>query len=137
MSNQEKRLLIDPKHALSIEEQCDVLGLSRSSYYYEPIVEGEENLMLMKRMEEIHYEYPEYGYRKIHVELRKEGCIVNEKKVERLWRCMGFCSILPKPNLSKANIIHPKYPYLLNGMSILRPNQVFSTDITFIPTLNG
>ena len=137
MNNEEKRLLIDPKHGLSIEEQCDVLGLPRSSYYYEPILENAENLTLMKRIEELHYKYPEYGYRKVQVELRKESYIVNEKRVERLWRAMGFSSILPKPNLSKVNITHPKYPYLLNGMAILSPNQVFSTDITFIPTANG
>ncbi len=91
----------------------------------------------MKRIEEMHYLRPEYGYRKIHAELRREEVDVNEKRVERLWSTLGFMSILPRPNLSKAAESHPCYPYLLNGLWIGAPNQVFSTDITFLPLANG
>lgn len=114
-----------------------MLDLSRSSYYYEPVPETVENLALMKRIEELHYEHPEYGYRKVYVELRKEGVKVNQKKVERLWRTLGFRSYLPSPSLSQAKPGREKYPYLLNGMWIERPNQVFSTDITYIPLSKG
>jgi putative transposase len=132
------RALIDPKHVgLTIEEQCEVLGLCRSSYYYKPVPEKEENLVLMKKMEEIHYEHLDYGYRKVFEELRRKGCVVGEKKIERLWKRLGYRSILPGPNLSKAGPCAKIYPYLLNGMWIRAPNQVFSTDITFIPLPGG
>lgn len=132
------RSLIEPKHPrLSIEAQCKALGLPKSSYYYSPIGETRENLQLMQRMEDLHYEYPAYGYRKAHAHLRREGAKVNEKKIERLWRALGFRSILPRPSLSKPSKFHEHYPYLLNGMWIDKPNQVFSTDITFIPLVNG
>jgi len=132
------RNLIEPNHLeLSIEEQCEALGLPRSSYYYEPVVEIEENMNLLKRIEEIHYERPEYGYRKTHAQLCREGFPPNEKRIERLWSKLGFHSILPGPNLSKPGKQAVIYPYLLNGMWIERPNQVFSTDITFIPLPRG
>jgi len=134
----EKRMLIDPNYpGLSIEAQCEALGLSRSSYYYAPIPASEENIALMKRVEEIHYDRPEYGYRKIHATLRREGIKVNEKRIERLWTELGFQSILPKKNLSQPSPQHAKYSYLLNGMWIGAPNQVFSTDITFLPMVKG
>lgn len=132
------KTLIDPGYpGLGIKEQCELLGLSKSSYYYTPIEENLENLRLMKRIEELHYEYPAYGYRKVHAHLRRENFQVNEKKIERLWRLLGFRSILPSPNLSKPSSSHVHYPYLLNGLWIDRPNLVFSTDITFIPVVKG
>jgi putative transposase len=131
-------LLIEPNHPkLSVEAQCEALGLQRSSYYYAPIPESPETLTLMKRIEELHYAQPEYGYRKIHVELRREGLNTNEKRIERLWRKLGFLSVLPRKNLSKPAPSHPHYPYLLNGLWIGAPNQVFSIDITFLPLVNG
>lgn len=134
----EKRKLIEPTSKdLSIEAQCEALGLARSSYYYVPISASEEILMLMKRIEEMHYQQPEYGYRKIYAELRKEHFMVNEKRIERLWHQLGFFSILPRRNLSKPLLKHYRYPYLLNGLWIGEPNQVFSTDITFLPLANG
>ena len=102
-----------------------------------PSPESEENLILMRRIEEMHYMRPEYGYRKIHANLRREEFDVNEKKIERIWGILGFMSILPGPNLSKAAASHPCYPYLLNGLWISKPNQVFSTDITFLPLAKG
>lgn len=138
MTVSQKRSLIVLNHSeLSIEDQCEAIDLSRSSYYYEPIEETEENLKLMKRIEEIHLKIPELGYRKIFVELRKEGFDVNEKRVERLWGILGFRSILPSPNLSKPGIANVHYPYLLNGLWINKPCQVFSADITYIPVRRG
>jgi putative transposase len=131
-------MLIESDHpTLSVEAQCEALGLSRSSYYYIPILESEETLILMKRMEEMHYEQPEYGYRKIYANLRREGVNVSEKRIERLWSKLGFLSMLPRRNLSKPTASHPHYPYLLDGLWIGTPNQVFSTDITFLPMANG
>ena len=91
----------------------------------------------MKRIEELHFQYPEYGYRKVWAEIRREGHIVNIKRIERLWKILGYLSILPRKNLSKSSSSHQKFPYLLNGMWIEKPNQVFSTDITFLPLKNG
>ncbi|HYD91129.1 MAG TPA: IS3 family transposase [Flavobacterium sp.] len=131
-------MLIEPEHPLlSVEAQCEALGLPRSSYYYAPIKESDDTLMLMKRIEEMHYSNPEYGYRKIHVELRREGFQVNEKKIERLWYKLGFLSNLPRKSLSKPSIERMHYPYLLNGLWIGTPNQVFSADITFLPLARG
>jgi putative transposase len=131
-------MLIEPDHPkLSVEVQCDALDLPKSSYYYTPIPVSVETLALMKRIEEMHYERPEYGYRKIHADLRREGFEVNEKRIERLWSKLGFLSILPRTNLSRSNKQHVNYPYLLNGLWIGKPNQVFSTDITFLPLATG
>jgi putative transposase len=131
-------MLIEPNHPkLSVEAQCEALGLHRSSYYYTPILESVETLTLMRKIEELHYELPEYGYRKIHVKLQREGWNVNEKKIERLWSKLGFISALPRKNLSRPISSHPRYPYLLNGLWIGMPNQVFSADITFLPLVNG
>jgi putative transposase len=91
----------------------------------------------MRRIEEMHYEHPEYGYRKIFVDLRKESFDVNEKRIERLWGKLGFFSLLPRKSLSNPSASNPCYPYLLNGLWIDTPNQVFSTDITFLPLING
>lgn len=91
----------------------------------------------MRKIEELHYLQPDYGYRKIHAHLRREGVLVNEKRIERLWSKLGFLSSLPKQNLSKPISTHPRYPYLLNGLWIGASNQVFSTDITFLPLANG
>lgn len=132
------RVLIDPNHKeLTVEQQCETLGLPQSSYYYRPIPEKQENLLLMKRVEEIHYENPDYGYRKVFEVLRREGHLIGEKKIERLWRRLGYRSQLPGPNLSRPGSSVEIYPYLLNGMWIKAPNQVFSTDITFIPLPAG
>ncbi len=131
-------MLIEPNHpTLSVEAQCEALSLSRSSYYHSPLQESEETFIIMKRIEELHYKHPEYGYRKIHANLRREGFNVNEKRIERLWKKMGFSSLLPRRNLSKSAVAHQHYPYLLNGLWIGAPNQVFSTDITFLPLAGG
>ncbi len=138
MSVDEKRKLIEPGHStLSIEEQCDLLDLARSSYYYMPAIESNENLLYMRFIDECYLQHPSYGYRRMHTELRRAGYAVNEKRVLRLMQIMGIQSILPKKNLSFGNKEHKKYPYLLSGMWINKPRQVYAIDITYIPMSNG
>jgi putative transposase len=91
----------------------------------------------MRRIDEIHLEFPFYGSRTIARELREKGYRANRKRVQRLMRLMGLESVAPKPNTSKPNEEHPVYPYLLRGLTISRPNQVWATDITYIPLARG
>jgi putative transposase len=130
--------LIDPFDArLSVSQQCELLGLSRSSYYYEPATETAENLALMARIDEEYTAHPFYGSRRMTSWLRSEGHEVNRKRVQRLMRLMGLEAVYPKPNLSMRGAGHKVYPYLLRGVKIERVNQVWSTDITYIPLPNG
>ena len=111
--------------------------MSRSSYYYEPALETELNLKLMKLIDEIYTEWPFYGTRRITEELIKNGYEVNRKRTQRLMQKMGIRVIYPKPNLSKPNKAHRTYPYLLRGVVIEGINHVWSTDITYIPVRKG
>lgn len=122
---------------LSITEQCDALGLSRSSYYYQPVPTDPNTLALMRCIDELYLKNPSHGYRRIHADLLELGYKIGDKLVLSLMRQMGIQSILPKKKLSISDKEHKKYPYLLSGMKIARPNQVWSTDITFIPMLQG
>jgi putative transposase len=108
-----------------------------SSVYYEPVEADAEEFALMKRIDELHLEFPFYGSRSIARELGKKGYGVNRKRVQRLMRLMGLESVAPKPNTSKPNEEHPVYPYLLRGLTIDRPNQVWAADITYIPLARG
>jgi putative transposase len=105
--------------------------------YYVPVVPDAEELELMRRIDELHLEFPFYGSRSIARGLRKKGYGVNRKRVQRLMRLMGLESVAPKPNTSKPNHEHAVYPYLLRGLTIDRPNQVWATDITYIPLARG
>lgn len=135
---QEKRQAIEPGHAeLSVVEQCQLLALNRSSYYYTPNEEREENLHLMQLMDKQHMETPFYGYRSMWQMLRQQGYAVNQKRVRRLWKLTGLSAVYPKPRTSKRNRQHRIYPYLLKNMKITRPNQVWCADITFIPVQRG
>jgi putative transposase len=132
-----RRRLIGPDEQTSVRRQCELLGVSRSSVYYVPVEPDPEELELMRRIDEIHLEFPFYGSRSIARELREKGYRANRKRVQRLMRLMGLESVAPKPNTSKPNQEHPVYPYLLRGLSISRPNQVWATDITYIPLARG
>lgn len=123
--------------ALSVRQQCQLLGVSRASYYYEPAQESEENLLLMRFLDEEHTRRPYKGVLKMEAYLRDLGYVVNVKRVRRLLRLMGFMAIYPKKNLSVSNAQHKKYPYLLKNVIIERPNQVWSTDITYIRLSSG
>ena len=123
---------------ISIRRQCDLLGLNRSSYYApEPIGESLENIELMKKIDLIYTDCPYYGSRKIKAVLADEGIKISRRRIQRLMRIMGIASIAPKPNTSKRCKEHKIYPYLLRNLDIIRTNQVWATDITYIPTAKG
>ncbi len=131
-------MLIEPDHLnLSITEQCFLIGLPRSCYYYKEATESSENLQFMRMIDELYLKYPAYGYRRMQIELKRSGHNINGKRTLRLMQIMGIQSILPKKNLSASNKEHKKYPYLLNGFHVTKPLQVYSIDITYIPMLNG
>jgi len=123
---------------LSIQRQCELLGLPRSTYYHQPSSESPENLRLLRRLDKLYLEFPYYGSRRMAVVLSQEsGQQINRKRMQRLLRTLGIEAIYPKPNLSRPAPGHQIYPYLLRGVEILRPNQVWSTDITYIPMRSG
>jgi putative transposase len=122
---------------LSMRRQCELLRVSRSNLYYTPRPDSPEELALMRSLDEAHLIHPIYGSRKLVLMLKASGYAVNRKHVQRLMRIMGLECLVPKPNLSKPNKKHPIYPYLLRGMRIVEPNQVWATDITYIPMKAG
>ena len=123
---------------LSIEQQCALLDLWRSSYYYQPQPESEENLRLMRRLDELYLEHPYYGSRRLAAVLSEEwGQGVNRKRVQRCMHGMGMEALYPKPHLSRSAPGHEIFPYLLRGLAIERPNQVWSSDITYVPLQRG
>jgi putative transposase len=130
--------LIEPDHPqLSIVRQCELLDLARSSYYYEPVPESEEDLLLMRLLDEQYTRTPFYGMRKMVVFLQQQGYTVDRKRVRRLMRLMGLETIYPKPHLSLPGEQSIRYPYLLRGMNINRIHQVWSCDITYIRLARG
>jgi putative transposase len=134
----DRRRLIEPTNEqLSIGHQCQLLDLPRSSYYYRPLGESAENLALMERIDKLFTERPEMGVRRMQQEISTVDNPVNLKRVHRLMRLMGLEAVYQKPNLSRPAEGHQIYPYLLRGVVINQPNQVWSTDITYIPMANG
>src|SRR5579859_564377 len=132
------RLLVEPGHPeLRVRRQCELLGLSRSSLYYEPAQEATENLRLMRLLDQEYTAHPFLGSRRLTEWLIEQGEEVNRKRVRRLMRLMGLEAIYPKPKLSVARAGHRIYPYLLRNVSIERPDQVWSTDITYVPLARG
>jgi putative transposase len=130
--------MVDPKHiSLSVNEQCKLLGIHRSGLYYKPVGESPLNLHLMKIIDKEIFDKPFYGVRRMTAHLRIQGHRVNRKRIERLYRLMNIKVQYPKKNLSKPNKGHKKYPYLLRGLKIDRPNQVWTADITWIPMQRG
>jgi putative transposase len=122
---------------LSVRRQCELLGLSRSSLYYEPATETTENLRLMRRIDQEYTAHPFLGSRRLTKGLVEQGEAVNRKRVQRLMRVMGLEAVYPKPRLSAAPPGYRVYPYLLRNVSINRPDQVWSTDITYVPLASG
>jgi putative transposase len=120
-----------------VRRQCELLGLSRSSLYYEPGGEAAEDLRLMRRIDEQYTARPYYGSRRMTVWLNEQGEEVNRKRVQRLMRVMGLEAIYPKPRLSLAGKGHRIYPYLLRGVKVERRDQVWSSDITDVPMPSG
>jgi putative transposase len=130
--------LIEEGHPdLSIRRQCELLGLNRASYYYEPVSETSENLRLMRLIDEQYLKTPFYGSRRMTVWLVRQGEEVNRKRVQRLMRLMGLEAIHPGPRTTLSDAQHQVYPYLLRGVAITRRDQVWSSDITYIPMRTG
>jgi putative transposase len=139
LSAPQQRVLIDIDHPqLSVRRQCELLGLNRSTLYYEPAPETKENLALMKLIDKQYTDCPFYGSRKMTAWLQEVmQREVNRKRVQRLMRLMGLEAIYPKPKLSLPGQGHKVFPYLLRGVTIGRVDQVWSTDITYVPMPNG
>jgi putative transposase len=147
--------MINPKHKkISVRRQCDLLGLARSSLYYQPktalrkstnrnsdiirpVWETELNLRIMDRIDDLFMKHPFYGSRSMRTVLNREGYHVNRKRIQRLMRLMGIQAIYPKPRLSIGGKDHKIYPYLLKGLTINRPDQVWCADITYIRLTHG
>ena len=126
---------VEPR--LSIREQCKLMGLNRSSLYYKAVGVSDDNLNLMHIMDEQHTKTPFFGVERMTGWLNRQGYQANVKRIRRLMRLMGLEAIYPKPNLSKKDKEHEIYPYLLRGLSIVRSDQVWSTDITYIKLAKG
>ncbi len=117
--------------------QAKLLGISRSSLYYQPVPVSPEEIRLKHRIDEIYTDWPFYGSRKIAAHLQGEGVNINRKRVQRYMREMGIAGICPGPNLSKRNLAHRLYPYLLNGVTASYPNHIWGTDLTYIRLRGG
>jgi len=117
--------------------QCELLGVSRSSVYYEPVPANEEDLVLMELLDRQYLETPFYGTRRMAEALRRAGHPVDRKRVRRLMRVMGLEAIYPRRRTSEKAKGHKVYPYLLRGLAVTRPNHAWATDITYIPMVRG
>lgn len=138
MSRGRRKEMVEPEHPeLSITQQCELLQISRSSWYYEALGESALNLDLMSRIDEQFLETPYYGARQMARHLRRHGYWVNRKRVQRLMTKMGLMAIYQKPNTSRPHPEHKIYPYLLKKIDIQRPNHVWCADITYIPMRRG
>ena len=138
MSALARRALVDRSDPrVSVAAQCRLLRVARSTLYYRPAAVSEDDLVLMRRIDEQYLVTPFYGARRMVAVLRRDGLVVNRKRVRRLMRLMGMEALYPKPNTSSAHPDHETYPYLLRGLAIARPNQVWCADITYIPLAKG
>jgi putative transposase len=134
----ERRGLIEPDHPdIGVRRQCELVGLPRSTWYFEPATETEENLALMRVLDELYTKLPFYGVLRMTAQLRKDGHQVNPKRVRRLLRLMALEALYPKRALTTPAPGHRKYPYLLRGLPIARPHHVWSSDITYIRMRGG
>jgi putative transposase len=129
--------MIKNNKQLSIARQCGLLQIQRSSYYYKAKGETAYNQSLMKIIDRDYLQYPFYGSRQMTRHLIRQGHHVSRKRIRRLMRAMNLMAIYRKPNTSQKNKAHKIYPYLLKGLTIDRPNQVWCSDITYIPIKNG
>jgi putative transposase len=133
-----RRSLIEPRHPqVTVQQQCNLLGLPRSTHYYQPATESEANLEVMRWIDEQYLETPYYGSRRMAKALQAEGYDVNRKRVQRLMGLLGIAGLMPKRNLSQRHPGHRVFPYLLRNVEITHPDQVWSTDITYIPLRGG
>jgi putative transposase len=135
---EERKALVVADHpGLSVVHRCQLLGIARSSFYYQPQAPSDEELTLLRLLDQQYLETPFYGSRRMTVILRQHGYEVNRKRVQRLMRQLGIEALYPKPRLSKAHPEHQVYPYLLRDLAVTQSNQVWCTDITYLPVLKG
>jgi putative transposase len=138
MSAPDRRRLVERHHGkLSVRRQCQLLGLARSGIYRSPRPANDDDLALLRRIDELFTAWPFLGSRRMTVMLRAEGYAINRKRVRRLMRKMGIAALGPKPRTTKPAPGHKIFPYLLRGLAIERPNQVWCADITYIPIGRG
>ena len=137
MSAPDRRALVDRSDALSIRKQCGLLGVARSSLYRPPRPANDDDLALMRRIDELFTAWPFLGSRRMAAMLRAEGHAINRKHVQRLMRRMGLAALGPKPHTTKPTPGHRIFPYLLRNLAIDRPNQVWAADITYVPIGRG
>ena len=138
MNRAERLALVDHDDpVVPVTAQCRLLKVARSTLYYQPVPPSADELAVMRRIDELHLEYPFYGSRRMAVVLRDDGWVMNRKRSHRLMRVMGLETIYQKPNTSRPHPDHKVYPYLLRGLIIDRPNQVWCADITYVPMAKG
>ena len=138
LSVTERRARIEAgQDGLSVARQCQLLGLPRSSFYYRPLEPDPFCLEIMHALDRLYTRYPFYGVRRLRQALRQEGYAVNHKRVHRLMQVMGLQAIYPRRSLSAGGEAHRVYPYLLRDRKIDRPDQVWASDITYLPLLHG
>lgn len=128
---------MSPAARLSVRRQCELLGVNRSCYYYQPAPESAQNLRLMRRLDELHMQHPVYGRPRLTALLQRAGWAVNEKRVGRLMKVMDLEAIYCKPGTSQTQPGHEIYPYLLRRKAITGPDQVWCADITYLPMRHG
>jgi putative transposase len=130
--------MIEPMNEqISLSRQCELIGISRSGWYYQPVEEDAQDLLLKRLLDEQYTRVSFYGSRRMTVWLRKQGYAVNRKRVSRLMQEMGIEALYPKPRTTELSLENKIYPYLLRGVVIDHPNQVWSADITYIRLRNG
>jgi len=138
VSTDAKRALVEPENQqISLRRQCELLGLNRSTLYYTPVGASEFKLGLMRLIDEQYTRTPFYGWLRMTASLRRQGLPVNHKRVQRLMRLMGLQAIYPKPKTSQGDGRAKIYPYLLRDLAISQPNQVWSSDVTYIRMAHG
>lgn len=129
--------MVEREINISMNHQCELLQIHRSGLYYNPCSESEENLLLMRLLDEQYFKTPFYGARKLTKWLQQQGYNINKKRVKRLMDLVGWQTLYRKPNTSWKNKAHPVYPYLLRDLKIDSSNQVWAIDITYIPMRRG
>ena len=131
-------MLVDSKYIeLSVVKQCELLEVNRSSFYYEPVAESEENLSIMRVLDEQYFKTPFYGLERLLVLFILKGYKINRKRLRRLMKIQGWKTLYCKPRTTRIDPTAYKYPYLLRGLAIERSNQVWEIDITYLPMKNG